>query len=268
MEAVTLARGTHTAKLAVLVLLLLLSGLATTRGAQAHEGESNPMFEDAPILLAPYASHPTVTVDGRIGAGEYSPYGMWTDPGSGVSVDLVHDNDSLFLALSTPVPGWVAVGFSTDLDMGMGFLAVGQRNGSLTAVELVSANVSDALAFSGPSPSGTSAIQTFNITQQGNETTAEFEVAMNSTIWAFEPGEIVPTILAFSGATVAMPTSASASEVHPLRMYALRPQDDPAAIQKLFMADISPVPGLVAVAVVSVGVTAVFLTFVRRRGSR
>lgn len=268
MEVMPFGRGTQAAKAAALLLPLLFLGLVLPQGVQAHEGGSSPMFEDAPIVLAPYSSRPSVLVDGKVEAGEYGSYGIWTDATSGLTLDLVHDNDSLFVALTNPATGWMTLGFSTDLDTGMGFVAIGQVNNTFTAVNLVAMNVSEKLTFAPSRPSGTPAIEAFNVTQQGGEITAEFKVAMNTTLWAFEPGEIIPTILAFSGTTAAMPSSASVSEVHPLRMYALRPGDDPAAIQKLFMADISPVPGLVGVGVMAVGVAAIVATFVRRRESK
>lgn len=268
MEVMTFSRGPRSVRLAVLLLPLLLLGLGVPQGVRAHEGASSPMFEDAPIVLAPYWNNPSIVVDGKVESGEYGSYGMWTDAMSGFTMDLLHDNDSLFVALTNLVPGWMVLGFSTDLDRGMGFVAVGRVNNTLTAVNLFATSVSEELTFSPPNPSGASAIEASNVTQQGSEITAEFKVALNSTLWAFEPGEIVPTILAFSNTVATMPSSASVSEVHPLRMYALRPQDDPVAIQKLFMADISPLPGLLAVAVMGMGVTAILVTFVRRKGSK
>lgn len=250
------------------LLPLMLLGIATLQGVQAHEGASSELFADAEIVLAPFSSSTSVVVDGRIGSGEYGSLGMWTEPASGFTMGLLHDNDSLFVALKNPTTGWMAIGFSTDLDTGMGFVLVGQANGTFTAVIRVALNVSDELTFSPSYASASATLEAFNVTQQGGGVTAEFKVGMNSTIWAFEPGEIVPTIVAFSGTTASLPANATSTEVHMLRTYPLRPQDDPADIQKLFMADISPIPGLVGVGVMGVGVAAILGTFVRRKGSK
>ena len=262
------ARETRTAKIATLLLPLILLGLATLQGVQAHEGASSELFEKAEVVLAPYSNRPSVVVDGRVEGGEYSSFGVWTDPADGFTVDLLHDSESLFVALTNPASGWMALGFSTDLDMGMGFVIVGQVNNTFTAVPRVALNVSDELTFSPSSPSTVAVIEAFNITRQGRGVTAEFKVAMNSTLWTFEPGGLVPTILAFSGTTASLPTNASGTEVHLRRTYLLRPQDDPVDIQKLFMADISPTPGLLAVGTMGVGVAAILATFVRRKGAK
>ncbi len=248
------------------MIAVLLVSLALVQGVQAHEGASSELFAMAKVILMPYASTPAVTVDGAVSPSEYNSYGVWTDGATQFAAYLTHDNDSLYVALVNPAPGWMALGVSTDLDTGMGFIVVGEVNSTYHVTMRVALNVSDELTFSAADPSTAGTVKDFNITREGSQVTAEFKLAMNSTLWSFEAGELVPTIIAFNRTTASLPAVAVSADVHLLRSYPLRPQDEPAEMQRLFMEDISPVPGIVAVVVMSVGVGAILASFVRRKG--
>ncbi len=251
---------------AAILLLALLIGLTFSPGASAHAGTASELFERAMVDLVPYTPNPGITVDGAILPGEYSAYGAWTDASTGLSVDWLWDGSSVFVAVSDPTPGWVALGLSSDLEQGMGFVVLGEVNGSFHSVVRFTANVSDEAVLVSPTP-GTDVVRASSITRQNGGLTAEVQLAANSTLWDLRAGELVPTVVAFNETSAKVPSTLAGSQVRFLRSYFLRPQDNPAEIQKLFMEQISPVPGLVGVGVMGVGVTAILATFVRRKGA-
>lgn len=95
--------------------------------------------------------------------------------------------------------------------------------------------------------------------------TAELRLSANASSWKLNPGELVPTIIAFNSTSAAPPESLAGSDVRFLRSYLSRPQDSPDEIRNLFMGITSPVPGIVAVGVMGVGITAIVTAFVRRK---
>lgn len=250
----------------VALFLLLTLSLLLPAGVRAH-GEAEELFEAADVVLAPYVETPPM-IDGSILPGEYSAYGRWVDEDTGLIATFVRDADSVILGLSAPGPGWIAIGFSSDLEEGMGFALMANRNGTFSAAERVAANVSDEIVFSSSNSSARNGIRAFNASVQSDKITAELQLPLESDLWTLEPGTVVPTVVAFNETSLEFPNGTEGSEVHFLRTYIFRTQDNPDEIRQLFAADISPAPGLVAIAVMTVGVGGVGIAFLGRRRVR
>ncbi len=263
-----IARFIRTERATVAFFLAALVGLILIPGVQAHGGEASELFERAEITLMPFTDKSSPTLDGTVIPGEYSAYGAWNDPVTGFEAYLLREDESVYVALVNPVPGWMALGFSSDLDEGMGLVLVAEVNRTFQVLPAIAQNVSDEMAFAAPEPSAESVIEAFNVSRQGNRVIAEVRLATNGSLWTLEPGELVPTVLAFSETTTGMPSDVAGSEVRFLRSYILRPQDSPEEIEQLFMEDISPIPGLIAVGAMAVGVSAIFASFTRKKGAK
>ncbi len=247
----------------VLLFLVLAFGVALPSGVRAH-GEAEELFETATIVLVPYVEA-SPALDGFVAAGEYSTYGRWLDEDTGLAADFVRDADSVFVELQAPSSGWIAIGFSSDVEEGMGFAIVGARNGTLSVEERMAANISDEMSFLPSNPGSQGAIQGFNASAQSGRITAELRLSLESALWTLEPGTLVPTVVAFNETSLEFPEGTAGSEVYFLRAYIFRPQDQIDEIWQLFAADISPATGLVAIAVMAVGVGGLGVAFLRRR---
>ncbi len=264
-EITRLPRMTRRSRAAAVLLVGVVVGLLFAPNVGAHEGDASELFESAEVVLVPYAQAPAIILDGTATPGEYGSDGAWTDPSSGFSADMLWDGQSLFIAVSNPADGWVAVGFSTDLEAGMGFAVVAEINATLQGLERVALNVSDDAVLSPVSPPGAGAIEAFNVSRAGSRLSAELRLSANASSWKLNPGELVPTIIAFNSTSAAPPESLAGSNVRFLRSYLFRPQDNPDEIRKLLMGEFSPVPGIAAVAVMGVGIIAIVTTFVPRK---
>ncbi len=262
-----IAPGALAKPLAVAFILVLL-GLVNLPIATGHEEGPEGSFATGEFVTAPFEAAPRVAVDGRVASGEYSPYGTWTDEDTGLTGSFVHDNSSLFVALTNPRPGWIALGFSSDLDKGMGFVVVGESAGKLTAEERLASNLSGNLLFSTVGVSERSPIEAFNASREGGNLTAELRLSFRTNLWGLEPGVITPALIAFNDTDLAFPSGTAGSEIHYLRFYPLRVRDDPADVQRLFAMDISPVSALVAIAILGMGVTLILRGFLWPRGTR
>ena len=73
------------------------------------------VFADNPIIM-PYNPNSRVVIDGKIGVGEYENH--FTDQYTGIKVDWEHDNTYMYIGLSSPGVGWVAIGFTDTLALG------------------------------------------------------------------------------------------------------------------------------------------------------
>jgi len=254
----------RTRALAAAMLLAVLAGALLAPSAQAH-GEESAVFEMAPVVFLPYAKAPVLTFEGLAGSGAYPPFGMWTDSDSGVSVEFLHDNASLYVSLRNPNPGWIALGLSSDLDQGMGFVVVGMVNGTVVAEERWAANASDEAVFTAPANSTGTAVQAANSSQVSGGLSADLRLALDTSLWSLEPGALYPTLVAYNTTSESFPSTIAGSEAHVLRSYVFRADDSPAEIQRLFAEDISPLPGFVAIGTITAGVAAITVTFARRR---
>lgn len=233
--------------------------------AASEEG----LFDGVTVAIAPYSGSPNIHVDGVIHAGEYDSNTSYDVPDTDLSVMLVHDNDSLFVGIEGPAWGWFALGLSSDLAAGMGFILIGSVGGTYLAVERFDSNVTENLVFSQVPLPQEKAIADFAWGRQGTNVTAEVKLALESRLWTLAPGQVYPAVIA-SNATISnsLPSTASGSGVHFLGSYLLRPEDSVKDVQSLFSGKISSIPGIVAIALIAAGVVWIFFEFVIRRGRR
>jgi hypothetical protein len=249
--------------LALMAMMLLLP--AYNAAASVDEGQ----FEGVQVILAPYSANPDIHQDGAIVAGEYDQNGTYTTPDTELTVRFMHDNGSLYVAISGPTWGWLALGISSDMAAGMGFVVVGQVGGIYVAEERFAADVSDTIALSTVHPSSEKTIDKFDWLQQGADVVAELKLSLESPLWSLSTGTVYATVVA-SNATVgySLPSTVSGDKIHYLGSYLLRPQDNPQTIKTLFSGDVSSVPGYVALALMAIGTIAIVYEYVFRRGKR
>ena len=226
-------------------------------------------FDGVQVVVAPYAANPSVHEDGTITAGEYDQNDSYKTADTGISVMLTHDNSSLYVGMTGPAWGWLALGISSDMEAGMGFVVVGSVGGTYVAEERFSADVSDSIAFSSVHGPGDKAIEEFGWMQHEANVVAEMKLSMDSQIWNLTTGQVFATVIA-SNATVgySLPGSASGDQIHYLGSYLLRPQDSQETVKLLFSGEVSPVPGYVALALMALGTIWILYEFVFRRGRR
>jgi len=223
MASRTMAPMISVASLTAVALVFL--ALSLVPGAKAHEA-AEELFEDADIVLAPFDNHSSIIVDGTVAADEYSSFGQWKDPDTGFGMEIVRNASSAFVALSNPGFGWIALGFSSDLEEGVGFVALGVVNDTFVAEERWTSNVSDESSLMVPERPNAKAIEAFSISQQDGQLIAELQVSLDSGIWSLEPGVLIPTVVAYNETSSGLPTNLTGGEVHFLRTYLLREQDD------------------------------------------
>jgi hypothetical protein len=227
------------------------------------------LFEGVQVILAPYYAHPDIHQDGTIVAGEYDQNGTYMTPDTQLTVVLMHDNSSLFVGISGPTWGWLALGISSDMAAGMGFVVVGQVGGSYIAEERFVTDVSDTLVFSTMHPSSEKTIDKFDWMQQGADVVAELKLSLGSPLWNLSTGTVFATVIASNGTVgYSLPSTVSGDQVHYLGSYLLRPQDNPQVIKSLFAGEVSSVPGYVALALIAIGTLAIVYEYVLRRRKR
>jgi hypothetical protein len=93
------------AKLLVLLAVLIVLSLMIVPHVLAQS-----------TVIMPYNPNSSVVIDGKIGVGEYDNH--FTDPNTGIIVDWEHDNTYMYIGLTSPGVGWVAIGFTDTLAIG------------------------------------------------------------------------------------------------------------------------------------------------------
>ncbi len=255
------ARGISPGAVAVLsIFALALAGLS----GQGQVPED--LFSGVTTLIATYSPHPRVNVDGVISPGEYDSNVTYRTPDSGISLSLLHDNESLFIGITGPAWSWAAVGFSSDNASTMGFVLIFRSDGGYAAQERLVTTVSEDMVFSVPAPES-AAVQDFEeMSGPGNDVTAEVELSLRSSIWSLGTGIIYPAVVATNlTLSTGPPSSLSGDSVHFVGAYLLRPDDSVKDVNDLLNGKISPVPSIVVAVVLSVGIVAIFSEFVIRR---
>jgi hypothetical protein len=254
-------------RICIAFALMAMMSLLTNYNVAASVDEGP--FDGVQVILAPYSAHANIHQDGTIVAGEYDQNGTYKTPDTQLTVMLVHDNGSLFVAISGPTWGWLVLGISSDMTAGMGLVVVGQVGGTYVAEERFATDVSDTIALSTVHPSSDKTIDKFNWMQQGTDVVAELKLSLESQLWNLSTGTVYATVIA-SNSTVgySLPTTVSGDQIHYLGSYLLRPQDDPHVIKLLFSGEVSSVPGFVALALIALGTIAIVYVYVFRRGMR
>ncbi len=238
---------------------------AYNAAASVDEG----LFDGVQVILAPYSATPNIHQDGTITAGEYDQNGTYKTPDTQLTVMLMHDNGSLYVAISGPTWGWLALGISSDMAAGMGFVVVGKEDSTYVAEELFATDVTDTIVLSTVHGSSEKAIDKFDWAQQGADVVAELKLSLESQLWSLSTGTVYATVIA-SNATVgsSLPGTVSGDQIHYLGGYLMRPQDDPHVIKLLFSGEVSSIPGYVALALIALGTIAIVYVYVFRRGMR
>ncbi len=251
--------------LALFSLFIMLSSASLSSFGAVPED----LFSGVTTLVAPYAANPNIDVDGVVSAGEYDPNVTYQTGDTGISVSMIHDNDSLFVALTGPTWSWVAIGFSSDNATTMGFVLVARGTSGYDAQERLVTAVSDNMVFTANEPDHHAAIDEFQATVSGGNTTAELKLSLSASIWTLQTGTIYPSVIASNlTAPQGFPTAMSGDEIHFVGSYLLRSFDDLRNINDTLNGKISPVASIVAAAVLSVGIVAIFAEFVVRRRPR
>ncbi len=242
-------------------VLAMASGL----GATSARASTEDLFSNVTTVIAPYSAHPAVNVDGKISPGEYDPNVTFTESDTAVSVSIVHDNESLFIGIQGPVWRWVALGVSSDGASTMGFVIVTRTASGFSAQERLVTTVAEDMTFGSASP-GRPAIEKFDAEATVDHSVAELQLNLDSSMWSLESGVVYPTVIASNlTAPEGVPSGISGSEVHFMGSYLLRVNDSVKDMNDLLNGKISPVPGVVALVIIAVGVVAILTEFVIRR---
>lgn len=236
----------------------LLAGIAVVVAlvpvARAH-GEGAALFEGAQKVLMPFSETPP-SIDGAIQSGEYSAFGAWEE--EGFELFLEHNESLIYVAILSPGEGWAGVAFSSDVDAGANVILVNASGSAAEISDNFAPNVTDEMD-SEPDVAlgGVSDITAFAAASSSTNTVYEFAIPLSSPDTLdqqFGAGSIYPLVVAFNETAQTRPAALAEGDIHFLQVYVARAQDDLAAIQEIFMGEISPVPALVAMASLSVGV--------------
>jgi hypothetical protein len=100
------------------------------------------VFADSTPIMQ-YNPNSRVVIDGKIGVGEYENH--FTDQYTGIKVDWEHDNTYMYIGLTSPGVGWVAIGFTDTLAVGHEgpnggvhmILSAVQNDGTLNVYDLI-----------------------------------------------------------------------------------------------------------------------------------
>ncbi len=132
-------------------------------------------------------------IDGVITTGEYRH--TLTDSATGIELSWQNDSTYLYVGLTSPGTGWVAIGFDPEQRMRGANIIIGAvENGEVVARD-----------HSGTSPTGHREDSSGEIvqvagTERSGKTTIEFSIPLQSddpSDKALQPGQTVPVILAY-----------------------------------------------------------------------
>lgn len=248
--------------LALMVFLILVT---TGLGFGTARANVEDLFSGVKTIVAPYSSQSGVSVDGKISTGEYYSNVTYTLPETGVSISLMHDNNSLFVGIQGPAWSWVAFGVSSDEANTMGFVVVTRSDYDFTVQERLVTTVDESMVFTSP-PAGSPAVEKFQASLSGDNSAAEIQLALVSSMWSLAPGVVYPAVVASNlTAPAGTPAEVSGNDAHFVGTYMLRADDNVRLVNELLNGKISPVPSVVALAIIVLGVAAIFTEFVVRK---
>lgn len=146
-------------------------------GVTGVQGSLEDLFSGVTTLLAPYSPHSTVNVDGTISPGEYNSNVTYTTSDTGISLSLIHDNDSLFVGIEGPSWRWVALGVSSDNGSTMGFIVIARAgSGSEYLVqERLASPVTEEMTFL-PLGAHLEVVKEFKAAMSGNDSIVELQL--------------------------------------------------------------------------------------------
>lgn len=259
------SRGVCRISLALISFAILT--VSPMLGVTGVQGSLEDLFSGVTTLLAPYSPHSTVNVDGTISPGEYNSNVTYTTSDTGISLSLIHDNDSLFVGIEGPSWRWVALGVSSDNGSTMGFIVIARAGyGSEYLVqERLASPVTEEMTFL-PLGAHLEVVKEFKAAMSGNDSIVELQLSLESSLWSLGPGVVYPTVVASNlTAPFGFPAGISGSDAHFVGSYLLRPGDDLKNVNDLLNGKISQIPSLIAAAILTIGIVAIFTEFVVRR---
>ncbi len=259
--------------LPVFFTALLIAVLAYPTLAHEEGEETANLFGDAETIIVPYVAHPSVVIDGKIGADEYSSAARFVDEDTGMEAYLLHDGENLYVALKNPGDGWVAIGFgysTEDLDEGASVIAGYVDNGTLMIREFHASEITGEMEVEPVEElGGASSIISAEGVENGG-TTIEFVVPLNASDEYgihLEPGKIYPLIIAFSDSLKDFPSNLDEGEIHFEKAYIARQSDDIKEIEDLFAmknGPYSPYDTVIAMTIVGLSSVALLVAYSRR----
>ncbi len=238
--------------------------LTVAPGLTAAQAGVEDLFSGVTTIIAPYATHPAISVDGKITPGEYDKNVTYVASDTGISFWFFHDNDSLYVGIQGMTFSWVAIGLSSDSAATMGFVVVSLEGTEYVVHERLVTTVSEDMTFTTPHGDH-EAVKEFESTF-ANTSVVELQLNLESSLWSLQPGVVYPTVVASNlSAGSGIPTGVSGSESHFVGSYLLRADDSVKNVNDLLNGKTSPVPSAVALGILVVGVVAIFAEFVVRR---
>ncbi len=254
----------------ILALVLGAAGpvapLASGHGT-GHVTEDSKVFFTAPFLQVPIA--PTApTIDGVVGPSEWPAYSAQELPDGG-RLRVAHNDSMIFVALDYPGTGWAAVAWS---GLGQGpvqVVSAAVQNGTLKTSDAFAGNLTVEFHTEPDTQlGGAEDVRESAAAQNSGRTTVELAVPLETTD-TFDPpleaGEIHTFIAAFNQTDAKTPHTLAEGTQVIFRVFLDRPDDNPAEIASLFAESVSPVPAIVAVAVLVGSAAFIGLPMVRRR---
>jgi hypothetical protein len=232
------------------ILLIVLFSIPTL--ALAHEESMEgkgamELFEKSETIIVPYVANPGVTIDGKIGAAEYSNYGRFVDEDTGMQAYLEHDGNSLYVGLKSPGNGWIAIGFGNDakdMEKGANVIMGYMDNGTLALRDDYAPKIDGEMKHDPVENfGGKNDIISAKGTEDSSGTTIEFVVSLNSTDKYgrhLEAGNIYPLIIAWNNSLKEFNPTLDEGEIHFEKIYVARQNDNLKEISNLFSMNISP----------------------------
>lgn len=233
------------------------------------EGKSGmALFENATTITVPFVANPSVTIDGKIGAAEYSDYGRFVDEDTGMQAYLEQDSNSLYVGLKSPGKGWIAVGFGNDakdMEKGANVIMGYMDNGTLVIRDDYAPKIDKEMEHDSVENSGgTSDIISAKGTEDSTGTTIEFVVPLHSKDKYgrhIDVGKIYPLIIAWNNSLKEFNPPLDKGEIRFEKIYVAWQNENLNEINKLFSTNISPVNAVAAVIIIGVSFTMLLIAY-------
>lgn len=241
-------RKFHMPFLIILIILIFIAPELVLAHEENMEGKgAMELFENAKTIIVPYVANPGVTIDGTIGAAEYSDYGRFVDEDTGMQAYLEHDNTNLYVGLKNPGNGWIAIGFGNDVkDMGKGANVIQGYidNGTLLIRDNYAPKIDGEMEHDlVENLGGKSDIISAKGVEDSSGTTIEFVIPLSSKDKygrSLEAGKIYPLIIAFNNSLKEFNPTLDEGEIHFEKMYIARQNDNLKDVSDMFAMNISP----------------------------
>jgi len=250
----------------LLIAILIVSTLALAHEESSEANDAKELFENADMIIVPFIANPGVTIDGKIGASEYSDYGRFLDEDTGMQVYLEHDGSSLYVGLKNPGNGWIAIGFGNEnMKNGANVIMGYMDNGTLLIRDSYASEIDGEMEHEPvENLGGNNDIVSAKGIEDSLGTTIEFKVPLNSKDKYgrhLEPGKIYPMIIAFNDSFKEFNPTLDEGEIHFEKIYVARQSDDLEEIVDLFARNISPTSAVAAAAFLGISFAILLIAY-------